>query len=350
MRMRRLGNSSIDVAPIAVGCWSFGGGEYWGEQRQADVDRVVAAALDAGVNLFDTAELYNAGESERSLGRALAGQRHRAVVCSKVGPDGAYRDELIQRCEASLRRLNTDYLDVYMLHWPVNPTSVRHFTGDERKIAHPPTACEAFDALAALKRAGKIRSIGVSNFGPRQLAEALSFGVQIDINEMPYNLFSRAIETEVLPLCRAHGVSIIGSMALQQGILAGAYQRADQIPFNQAHSRHFHHLRGQGTSRHGGDGAEDEMFTALAELRAVAEEAGASLAQLAIAWVLHREGVAATLVGNRNAHQLAENLAALRVRLTSDQIARLDRITLPVLTKLGDNPDYYESAENRRIW
>ena len=221
---------------IGIGCWSFGGGSYWGSQSQQDVNEVVHAALDAGVNFFDTARLYNDGASEQSLGEALKGVRDRALVASKVSPAKSYYHELIQECDRSLMNLKADYLDLYMIHWPFCPLSLRHFTDDPHVLADPPTAEEAFSALKDLKKAGKIRSIGVSNFGPKQLTEALSLCPEIEYNELTYNIISRAIEAEIVPLCEKNGVQILSSMTLQQGILAGKYQCAQDVPPNQAHS------------------------------------------------------------------------------------------------------------------
>lgn len=350
MHMRTLGGSGIQVSPLAVGCWSFGGGAYWGEQSQQSVDAIVASALERGVNLFDTAAMYNGGNSEISLGIALKGKRDRAVICSKLGPDVAYRDEMIRQCEMSLRRLQTDYLDCYMLHWPINPVAIRHFTDDEEIIAHPPTVQEAFEAFETLKRSGKIRAVGISNFGVRQMEEALKTGVAVDVNEMPYNIFTRAIEYEILPYCIQKGIGVVCSMALQQGILAGAYRRGEDIPHNQAHSRHFHFQRGSGTSRHDSLGVESEMFAALGELREIAASLDISMAQLAIAWLLHRPGVASVLAGSRTIAELEDNLKALDVSLAQDVIRRIDGISETIKTKMGANPDLYESEANRRIF
>ena len=350
MSMRILGQSGIAVSPMAVGCWAFGGGNYWGNQSQHDVDAVVARALDQGINLFDTAEMYNDGDSERALGRALSGRRQQAVICSKVSPDHAYFHELIRHCEQSLLRLGADYLDVYMLHWPINHTAIKHFTSDPQKLEHPPTIAEAMEAMAALRRQGKIRAIGISNFGPRQMQEALDTGARIDVNEMPYNIFSRAIEAEIQPFCVAHGTAIVCSMALQQGVLAGKYKSADEVPMNQAHSRHYRDERGGGTSRHGESGAEAEMFEALGQLRRIAEDAEITLPQMAIAWTISRAGVASTLVGSRTAKELDENMHAASLALAPEIIARIDRASQPVLDALGNNPDYYEGAANTRIY
>lgn len=350
MHTRMLGKSGIPVSPLAVGCWSFGGGAYWGEQSQQSVDNIVSAALDYGVNLFDTAAMYNDGNSEISLGKALYGKREKAVICSKLGPHVAYRDEMIRQCEMSLKRLATDYLDCYMLHWPINPVAIRHFTDDAQILRHPPTVSEAFEAFEKLKRDGKIRAVGISNFGVLQMKEALETGVTIDVNEMPYNIFTRAIEYEILPYCIKQEMAVVCSMALQQGILAGAYSRAEDIPPNQAHSRHFHYDRGQGSSRHDSTGVEKEMFAALVQLREIAASLNISMAQLAIAWLLHRKGVASVLAGSRTTAELKDNLKALGVTLSSDIMGKIDSISGDVKIKMGPNPDLYESGSNCRIW
>ena len=139
-------------------------------------------------------------------------------------------------------------------------------------------------------------------------------------------------------------------MALQQGVLTGLYKSADEVPMHQAHSRHFRDERGGGTSRHGEDGAEAEMFDALGHLRRIAKDAGITLPQLAIAWTIARPGVAATLVGSRTVEELDENILAASLTLAPDIITQIDRVSRPVLDKLGNNADYYESAENSRIY
>lgn len=291
MERSRLGKSELFVAPIGMGCWAYGGGTYWGDQSQSDVNEVVHKALDGGINLFDTAEMYNNGESETSLGLALKGRRHEAVICSKISPSNTNSVTLRAHCEASLKRLGTDYLDLYMVHWPINPISIKHFTKDSKIINNPPTVEEAFDTLMALKREGKIRSLGLSNFGITQMDEVLKTGAEIIVNEMPYNIVSRAIEKAIIPFCIKNDIAIIGSMALQQGLLAGIYEKVDDVPHSQAHSRHYRNERGQGTSRHGGEGAEDEIFYCVKELKKLALQLGITIAQLSIAWTISMPGL-----------------------------------------------------------
>ena len=349
MKKRKLGMSDLEVAPIGMGCWAYGGGEYWGEQSQRDVNEVVSRALDLGINLFDTAEMYNNGASEESLGLALKGRRHEAVICYKISPSNAYAKTIRKHCEASLKRLGTDYLDVYMLHWPINEISVKHFTDDPDIIASPPTVQEAFGALMDLQREGKIRYIGISNFGVKQMDEARATGAQIVVNELPYNILSRAIEKDIVPYCIKHGIGIIASMALQQGLLAGIYNSPDDVPPYQAHSRHFKHERGAGTSRHGGEGAEEEVFQTVRALQEIAHDLGVHIAQLSIAWILAKPGIRCALVGSRNIKELESNVKAGMLELDNEIIGRIDRISEPILMKLGYNPDYYESPENSRI-
>ena len=195
MQLRRCGKSDVEVSVLGIGVWSFGGreGDYWGAQDGKEAEAVVAAALDCGVNYFDTAEMYNDGRSEEAFGRALGRRRGEAVIGTKIMPANCSPEGVREHCEASLRRLGTDYVDIYMVHWPVRD--------------YP--AADVFGALGELRAGGKIRSVGVSNFGPAQLAEAMATGVRIDANQVNYSLLSRAIELEILPFCRAHDVGVV---------------------------------------------------------------------------------------------------------------------------------------------
>lgn len=348
MKTTKLGKSDISVSAMTIGCWPFGGGGYWGEQSQKDVDTVVHAALDQGVNTFDTAEMYNNGASELSLGKALKGCREKAVVISKISPSNCH--QVRKHCEASLQRLGTDYIDVYMLHWPINKLSLEHFTSDSGIIQLPPTVEEAYAQLDELKREGLIRSIGMSNFGCSQMAEAQATHVQVDVNEICYNIISRAIEAEVAPYCMENSISIIGSMGLQQGVLAGIYKTPDEVPMHQAHSRHFPDYRGGGTSRHGEEGAEKEIFEVVDQLREIANDLHIHIAQLSIAWILKKPFMTSTLVGSRNLKELEMNIAACNLEIPDSVEEQIDRISFSVLEIMGNNPDYYEHSSKSRIY
>ena len=321
MVRRIAGKSGIEISPMGIGCWSYGGGDYWGPQAQSDVTAVANAALDAGINFFDTAEGYNNGRSEEALAVALKGRRHEAVIGTKVSkPDPA---TIREHCEASLQRLQTDYVDIYMIHWPDDEIAIE----------------ESMAELTHLQEDGLIRAIGVSNFGVEQLTAALETGASIAVNQLCYNLLSRAIEPELLPLCRKHNVGILGYMPLLQGILTGQYKSAEEIPPVHARFRHFRDDRPQAS--HGEAGAEEEMFETLEAIREIAEAEQVPMARLAIAWAMARPGITCMLVGTRNVDELAENLNVLNYSLSADVIGRLDEITAPLLAELGANPDYF---------
>lgn len=333
---------------MGLGTWSFGGGEYWGPQSQADVDQVVGRAIERGLTYFDTAEMYNAGASESSLGRALRGRRDQVVIGSKVSPANAAPAVLREHCEASLRRLQTDRIDLYLVHWPIHAESIRHFTQDEAVIANPPATSDAFLALAALQREGKIRHIGVSNFGVKQLEEVLALGVALAVNELPYNLLMRAIEAEILPFCRSQGIGIIGYITLMQGVLAGSFASFDELPPIRTRTRHFSGRRAG--SRHGEAGFEPETLAALHAIRAIARDENVPMPDLALAWALANPSIDCVLAGCRNIAQLEENTRALRLKLSDRTMDQLNVATDDLRKKLGPNPDFYQGTAHTRIW
>lgn len=348
MKVRTLGATDLKLGVLGMGCWQYGGGAYWGDQSQKDVDEVVHKALDIGINYFDTAEIYNDGESEISLGIALKGRRHEAVIGSKINTANARPDLLRKGCEASLKRLQTDYIDLYMLHWPISPLAIRHFTTNPGLIASPPTVEEVFYTLRELQKEGKIRHIGISNHGVAQMEEVRATGVKAAANELPYNLISRAIEETILPYCQKHQMGVIGYMPLQQGVLTGKYADLADVKPMQARSRHFHHSRGQGT-RHGEVGAEAEINNVLKEVQTIARELDLHMIVLCLAWAITNSAIATTIVGSRNVEQLELNAQAGSVELSRDVMVRLNRVSEPVLRKLGPSPDYYENRNHNRI-
>lgn len=348
MDRRRCGISDLTLSALGLGCWSFGGGTYWGDCHQTDADAVVRRAFELGITYFDAAEAYNEGRSEESLGRALRGiPRDRVIVGTKVSPSNCYADALPTHCEASLRRLGLDYLDLYMIHWPIHPHSIRHFTSDESIIRNPPTVHEAFAALMELRRQGKIRYIGVSNFAEARLEEALAICPDIVVNQLPYSLLTRAIEFGALPLCSTRGVGVIGYMTLLQGLLADLYPTLDDVPAYQARTRHFNHRR-SALIRHGGEGAEAETAAALVGIRHIVKETGLTMAEIALKWALAGPGISCCLIGARKVSKLEENLRAAAQPLSPEIVASLDTVTRPLLDKLGDSFDYYESVRNNR--
>ncbi len=314
MEIRTCGQSGLRLPVLGLGCWAFGGGEYWGEQSQDNVNRVVRRAVELGVNYFDTAEVYNDGRSEAALGLAIRGlPRDRLIIGTKISPSNTEPATLVAHCEASLRRLGIETIDLYLVHWPIAQHSVVHFHRD----CVCPAVAPAFETLMTLRRQGKIRHVGVSNFGSHYLAEAQAAGAEtgdcpdfrvsengtvpfagaeIAVNALPYNLLCRVIELEILPYCRQSGVGVIGYMALMQGLLAGAYAALDDVPLWRRRTRHFHPRRAGPLCRHGEAGAEEETQEALAAIRAIAAAEGAPMQDLAIRWAIAREDIACTLV------------------------------------------------------
>jgi myo-inositol catabolism protein IolS len=339
-------NAQLKLSVLGTGCWAFGGGEYWGKQNQRDVNMVVHASVDLGINYFDTAEVYNEGRSESSLGIAINDlPRDKFIIGTKISPSNCYKNTIAEHCDASLRRLQTDYIDLYMIHWPIHPYSIKHFTNDKTIIENPPAINEAIEALQMLRQQGKIRNYGVSNFSITRLKDLPL--KEIAVNELPYNLLCRAIEYDILPACKKNGIGVIGYMALLQGILAGIYPALDDVPVWQRRTRHFN-CKGTKECRHGEKGAEEETSRALIGIREICVETGLTMAEIAIKWILENPSITCTLVGSRNIKELEANVKAANSPLNKEVREELDRITLPVMEKLGNHFDYYESAENDR--
>ncbi len=331
MEYRTLGNSGLNVSVYAFGAWQLGDSSYWGDKDSADAEAAVQTAIDAGVNLFDTAENYGGGDSETVLGKALGARRNDVYIASKVAPDHCMPVErLREACEGSLKRLGTDVLDVYQVHWPCDP-------------AH-------FDDVAAemlrLKDQGKIRAIGVSNFGPKHLDAWMKSGA-CDSNQLGYNLLFRAIEYEIVPACRKHGVGILAYMPVMQGLLAGRWNTIGEIPEARRRTRHFSCER-DGT-RHEEPGCEDLLMNALRSIGDLCNELGEPMARVAIAWLMAQPGVASVIVGGRTKAQLERNLAAADLRLDDAVLEQLDARTASLKEHLGRNPDMWCGEADRRI-
>ena len=348
MEYREIRNTELKLSVIGTGCWAFGGGEYWGDHNQKDAKEVVHASVANGINYFDTAEAYNEGRSEASLGEAIQGiPRDKLIIGTKVSPSNAYAGKLEQHCEASLKRLQTDYIDIYMIHWPIHPHSIKHFTLDEKIIRDPPSIQEAFDSLIKLQRDGKIRHIGISNFSRKRLIEDIPTSIPLVVNELPYNLLCRAIELDTLPYCEQNGIGIIGYMTLLQGILAGIYPKLQQVPTWQRRTRHFN-FRATELCRHGENGFEKETHEALDAIGRIAQEQGMKMAEISTKWAIAKTGITCSLVGAQNAAELELNVKSVTTKLDPQIVTELNRITDELKIKLGNHFDYYESKENDR--
>ncbi len=327
MQYRRLGNTELSVSAIAMGCWALAGDATWGPQGEAESIATVHAALDAGVSFFDTAEGYGAGTSETILGRALASRRHQVVIASKVGSSSLAAPHIRQACENSLRRLGTDYIDLYQVHWPSRSTPLAETVG----------------ALEGLRKQGKIRAFGVCNFGRQDLSALLEIGRPAS-NQLPYSLLWRAIEHEIQAQCVAEKIDILCYSSLAQGLLTGKFATADQVPDGRARTRLFAADRPQ--TRHGEPGCEAATFAAIEHIREISAALGRSMTQVALGWLLCQAGVASVIAGARRPEQIREAAQAIDVALSADTLDELNRVTAEVKRSIGSNPDMWQ-AEGR---
>ena len=329
MQRRQLGNSSLMVSPIAVGFWGIIGGDYWGEQNETDTINTAHAALDAGINFFDTAEGYGDGYSEEMLGRALKGRRDEAIIASKVGQRNLAPAALRAACEGSLRRLDTDHIDLYQVHWP------------RRDIPFDDTMSALFD----LQREGKIDVIGVSNFGQLDMPDMLQCG-RYEANQLPYSMLWRAIEFDIQPICVERNISILPYSPLNQALLTGRYRHADEMPYSRTRTRHFRGDRRD--SRHGTAGFEAETFAAVDAIREICADIGQEMVHVALAWLLHKPAVTSVLAGARSVQQVESNLIAGSLSLSDETMRRLDEATADLKAKLGPDPDMWGTGADSR--
>jgi len=258
------------------------------------------------------------------VGKALTCERSRAIIATKVLPSHLSPADLRAACEASLKRLRTDYIDVYYIHWS-NPTI--------------PIA-DTMGELARLKTEGKVRVIGCSNFGACDLGELLQYG-RAEVNQLPYSLLWRAIEYEILPACVANQISIACWAPLMESLLTDKFTSADAVPPARARTRHFSSARAM--TRHGEPGAERETFETLANIRRICAQINLPLAQVALAWLIQRIGVASIVVGVRNPEQARVNAAAASLDLPDEIMRALDDATADLKTRMGTNADLWQS-------
>ena len=328
VQYKSLGTTDIKVSEFALGCWPFAGGNVWGPQDDNVSIATVHAALDKGITFFDTAEGYDDdSHSEEVLGRALVGRRVEAIIATKISPPHLVPNLVEQTCEASLQKLQTDYIDLYQIHWPNHDVAVE----------------DSMAVLLKLRDAGKIRSIGVCNFGVQDLTAALE-SAEIVTDQLPYNLLWRPIEVEIQPTCLENNVGLICYSPLAQGLLTGRYASADEVPDGLSRSRLFSNSRP--LANHGEDGCETEAFDAITQVIEIAAELEEHPAKVALAWVRSRPGITSLLVGARSPDELDLNIPAFEYDFPPRIADRLSAATEPVKAKLGSNADMW-SGDNR---
>ena len=331
MKYRKLGRTDLHVSTVALGCMSLCAGQTYGDIPESQATATVDAAIDAGINFFDNAPMYGDGEAERRLGNALKGaKRDKAVVATKINTPTLAADEVAREFESSLKRLQTDRIDLFQIHW----------------ARHVVPVAETLRAMEKLVQQGKLRAVGVCNFGPLDLGEAIEAIDGLATNQMAYSLLARGVEFEVVPIGQEHGIGMLCYSPLAQGLLTGRYTNADQVPDERARTRHFASTRPQ--ARHGQPGCETETFDAVRNVKQICDEIGMPMADVALAWLLQQPTVTSVLAGASRPDQILQNAKATEISLSNDVLKRLDEATRVVKQKMGPNPDMWQATSRIR--
>jgi aryl-alcohol dehydrogenase-like predicted oxidoreductase len=315
MEYRKFGRTGVEISAIGFGCWEIGGG--YGSIEETDFIKAVNRALDAGVNSFDTAEAYGFGASEKSLAKALGSHRKQAVITTKFGvgyPDTPnYRDSsrkrVMESIEKSLKNLDTDYVDVYLIHWP------------DRNVPFE----EPMRALDDLVKQGKVRAVGVSNFKLSEI-EACMRTRRVDVVQYCWNMFDRRMQKEIFPYCRENQIGVMAYGSLAYGMLTGTLSEENTFEKNDWRSRRgqlgninlFQHLFGPDHFL--------KNLRAVEELKGVARRYGKTLPQLALRWTLSNPVISTALVGCRNPGEVDDNLGALGWSISDGDMKEIDAI------------------------
>src|SRR3954466_15974072 len=319
MQMKRLGNTDLELTPIGVGAWAMGGGGWAfasGPQDDNESIEAIHAALDRGVNWIDTAAVYGLGHSEEVVARALEGRSNRPYVftkCERVWNENREiakslkSDSIRRECEASLRRLKVDTIDLYQIHWPEPDEDIE----------------EGWGALAKLKEEGKVRYIGLSNFNVAQM-ERIRRIAPITSLQPPYSAISPEVESEILPYCAQHNIGVIVYSPMKSGLLTGKMTKERVAAFP------------QDDFRKRAPAFQEPQLSRNLELaevmRTIGQRHGRSAGEVAIAWTLRHPAVSAAIVGMRSAAQARGVLGALEFRLSDDDIAEIDAFRARVAT------------------
>ncbi len=313
MTTRRLGTSGPEITRIGLGTWAIGGSGWrygWGSQDDEDSISVIHEAIDLGVNWIDTAAVYGLGHSEEVVGRALQGRRDKVLVATKCGRKGSADGSTItsvldahsvrEELEASLRRLKTDCIDLYQVHWPTPDPKIE----------------EAWTEIARAVKAGKVRWAGVSNFNPEQMRRIQGI-LPITSLQPPYSMLRREIEREILPFCARNGIGVICYSPMQMGLLSGKFSR------ERVASLAADDLRG--ANAYFTEPALSRNLDLVEKLRPIAQRRGRSVGELAVAWVLSRPEVTGAIVGGRRRGQAKELAGAADWVLSTDELAAIGK-------------------------
>lgn len=324
----------LRIPRFTLGTWAFSGARVWGESDTAEATATIHAALDQGLYLLDTAEAYGNGKSEEVVGAAIRDRRSQVILASKVGMGHMTAEEVTAACEGSLQRLQTDYIDIYQIHWPSRTVPM----------------AETIGALQKLVEQGKIRHISVCNFNERYLQEFVGITGQVPLmNQLPYNAVWRMAE-RFMPADAAEAART-GSLLrpvwayspLAQGLLTGKFRTLDDVPFTRRDNRMYTCENKLG--RHTGHGFEKQIFAFLGELFTISAETGIPVEPLSLNWLKRQQSVASILIGCRSRQQLAENLSAFEAAVPDDVYARVDAASSRIAAGMGPNPDLWEGGD-----
>ena len=321
-----LNDGRTRVSGLSLGTRSYADVSLWGS---CDRDAAVATlreAIERGINLIDTAERYGDGRAEQVVGDAITGLRSKIILADKIYSSHLHHDDVIAACEASLRRLKTDYLDICQIHWP-NPDI---------------DPDETFGAFDELKARGKIRMVSVCNYG-LSCAETLR-GRGVVLNQMPYSLVWRLAEDQLSPVLMDENIPVWAYSPLAQGLLTGKFRTLEDVPVNRRANRMYDSKWGAG--RHTDHGFEKDIFSFLDELRSLSNESGLSMPVLAFGFLKSRKCVGSILTGCRSVAQLDANLKAYEASVPGDLLAKLDMLSGTLRAKMGKNADLWENGVN----
>ena len=328
MKTRKLGDTDLDMTIIGFGTWAIGGGNWgmgWGDQDESDSIAAIHEGLDQGINWIDTAHAYGFGESEEVVGRAVREYGGDVIVATKCGvlPDkdrSPYRlisrKTILEEVEGSLRRLQTDCIDLYQLHWPEPPENVE----------------EGWQTLLDLKQQGKIRWAGVCNFYEQNLARAEALG-HVSSIQPQYSILDRRVEPGVMEWCRDKNTGFLGYSPMHSGLLTGKVSREwyDGLPGNDWRK----HKEGHPVTQYLQEPHMNHFLSFVDELRSIASESGHTVGQLAVSWVLSHSEVTSTIVGARKPGQISETAKAADWELSSNELERIEKAYTDFLLKVG---------------
>ena len=315
MEYRKFGQTGIEISAVGIGCWEIGGG--YGSIEETEFIKAVNRALDQGINSFDTAEAYGFGASEKSLAKALGSRRKEAVITTKFGigyPDAKnYRDStrkrVIESIEKSLKNLDTDYVDVYLIHWPDRNTPFE----------------EPMRALDDLVKQGKVRAVGLSNFKLSEI-EACMKARRVDVVQYCWNMFDRRMQKEIFPYCREHHIGVMAYGSLAYGMLTGTISEEMDFGSDDWRARRgklgninlFQHLFGPDHFL--------KNLRAVEELKGMAQRYNKSLPQFALRWTLSNPVISTALVGCRNEREVDDNVGAIGWSISDADMKEIDAI------------------------